>query len=53
MGEFYDLFILSISYGYQYDISHLPTAEELTKDIDFKQNSSLVELNITMQQQRE
>jgi hypothetical protein len=37
MGEFYDLFILSISYGYQYDISHLPTAEELTKDIDFKQ----------------
>ena len=27
----------AISYGYSYDISHLPSADQLTKNIDFKQ----------------
>jgi hypothetical protein len=37
MKEFYDLIILSISYGYSYDISHLPSADQLHTNIDFKQ----------------
>ena len=36
LEEFYDMFILSISYGYNYDISHLPSAEQLTKNTDIK-----------------